>query len=318
MPLALQTPVDSPFGARSTAMEVVRGHDLSGKRALVTGGYSGIGLETTRALAAAGAEVIVPARDREKAGRALAQVEGRIEIADLDLCDQNSVRACADSLAGRFDSLHLLIGNAGIMACPLQRTAEGWELQFATNHLGHFTLFAGLLPLLRRADGARVVALSSLGHLITDVDREDPMFHHRAYDKWVAYGQSKSANAQFAVAVAQRFSGDGIRAYSVHPGGIMTDLQRDLAVEEMRAMGWIDEQGRVPDRFKTPEQGAATSVWAAVSPLLGDRSGAYLEDCNVAVEEEGRTQSGQRAWAVDPDRAEALWVLSERLTGLRV
>lgn len=316
MPLSLQTPVDSPFGYRTTAREVVEGLDLSGRRAIVTGGYSGIGLETVRALAGAGAEVIVPARNRRKAEAAIEEIDTRPLVFDLDLSNLESVKTFAQVIAGDGLPVDLLINNAGIMACPLQRTPRGWEMQFATNHLGHFALFMGLLPALRKAEAPRVVALSSLGHLISDVDIEDPMFERRDYDKWVAYGQSKTANAQFAVGIARRFAGDGIKAYSVHPGGIMTDLQRDLDSEEMRAFGWIDEEGTVDKRFKTPQQGAATTVWAATSPLIEDRSGTYCEDCNVAVPEEGRTQSGVRAHAVDQERADALWVLSERLTGL--
>lgn len=315
MPLDIQTPVDSPFGYRSTAREVVDGLDLSGKRAIVTGGYSGIGLETVRALAEAGAEVIVPARSRHKAEAAMEAIEAHPLVFDLDLSNLEAVKTFAHVIAEDGRPVDLLINNAGIMACPLERTPRGWEMQFATNHLGHFALFAGLLPALKKAEAPRVVALSSLAHMICPVDFDDPMFERRDYEKWTAYGQSKTANALFAAGVAQRFADDGIKAYSVHPGGIMTDLQRDLPQEEMRAMGWIDEEGQVDTRFKTPEQGAATTIWAATSPLIADRSGAYCEDCNIAEPVDERSRSGVRPWAVDPDEADRLWTMSQHLTG---
>lgn len=318
MPLSLQTPVDSPFGYRSTAREVVEGIDLSGKRAIVTGGYSGIGLETTQALASAGAEVIVPGRTLARVEDALRGINGHVEYRTIDLSKQESVRDFANGFMEQFDSLDILINNAGIMACPLQRTPQGWEMQFATNHLGHFALFMHLLPLLKSSPAPRVVALSSLAHQICPVDFDDPMFERRDYEKWTAYGQSKTANALFAAGVARRFTDDGIQAYSVHPGGIMTNLQRDLAQEEMRAMGWVDEQGRIDERFKTAQQGAATTVWAATSSDILERSGAYCEDCEIALPVEERARSGVRPWAVDPDEADRLWMLSERLTGLSV
>lgn len=317
MPLDIQTPVDSPFGARSTAREVVEGLDLSGRLAVITGGYSGIGLETTRALAEAGARIIVPARNPGKAEAALKDVDG-VSIEALDLSDRASVKAFAGRRLEAGTPVDLLINNAGIMATPERRTAEGWEMQFATNHLGHFALFMHLRPLLKTAPSPRVVALSSLAHQFSAVDFDDPMFERREYDKWQAYGQSKTANALFAVGVASRFADDGILAYSVHPGGIMTDLQRDLAQEEMRAMGWIDEEGRLHEQFKTPEQGAATTVWAATSPDIVERSGAYCEDCEIAVPVEERGRSGVRAWAVEDEAADRLWRLSEQLTGLRI
>lgn len=317
MPLDIQTQVASRFGARSTASEVVSGLDLTGRLAVITGGYSGIGLETARALSKAGARIVVPARNPDKARAALEGLSG-VTIEHLDLSDLASVKAFAGGRLEAGTPIDLLICNAGIMATPERRTAEGWEMQFATNHLGHFALFMHVLPLLKASPAPRVVALSSLAHQICPVDFDDLMFERRDYEKWTAYGQSKTANALFAAGIARRFGDDGILAYSVHPGGIMTDLQRDLDQEEMRAMGWIDEEGRLHEQFKTPAQGAATTVWAATSPDIVERSGAYCEDCEIAVPVETRARSGVRAWAVDEEAADRLWRLSEAMTGLRL
>ena len=263
-----QKPIGSGFGARTSAREAVAGRDLSGKTAIVTGGYSGLGLETTRALAEAGATVIVPARTAEKAKAALADMPGHVGQAALDLADPASIDAFAEDFLATGNALDILLNNAAIMAAPLMRDARGYEAQFATNHLGHFQLTARLWPALQKAGGARVVSLSSIGHRRAPVNLEDPSFDRGEYDKWESYGRAKSANSLFAVGLDKRGATHGVRAFAVHPGGIMTDLQRFMPDEEKRAMGWIDDQGRINERFKTTEQGAATSVWCAVSPSL--------------------------------------------------
>jgi NAD(P)-dependent dehydrogenase (short-subunit alcohol dehydrogenase family) len=314
----VQAPLQSGFGHRSTARETLAGRRLDGMTAIVTGGYSGLGLETTRALAEAGATVIVPARSPEKARAALAGI-ARVEQELLDLADPASIDAFARRYIASKRPLQLLINNAAIMACPLTRDARGYEAQFATNHLGHFQLTARLWPALAASAGARVVSLSSIGHRRSGVSLEDPQFERSDYDKWEAYGRAKSANSLFAVGLDARGEAHGVRAFAVHPGGIMTDLQRFMPVEEKRAMGWIDEQGRVNERFKTPEQGAATSVWCATSPSLSGKGGVYCEDCDIAVEQPASAQTftGVRPWAIDPLIADQLWTQSEKLTGVR-
>jgi NAD(P)-dependent dehydrogenase (short-subunit alcohol dehydrogenase family) len=299
----------------------MRDQDLSSKVAVVTGGYSGIGLEITRALLSAGAGVVVLARDHGKAQRALAPLAGA-ELESLDLIDPASIDAFAKRFLGSHDSLHILVNNAGISGNPLTRDARGYESQFAINHLGHFQLTARLWPALLRADGARVVAVSSRGHRAAGVDFDDPNFERRAYDRWVAYGQSKSANALFAVALDAIGEPNGVRAFSVHPGGVITDLVRFMSDEEVRASGFLDERGEPvidPERnMKTPEQGATTPVWCATSPQLDGLGGVYCEDCDVAVAvEEGSPEPrGVRPWATDPELADRLWILSEQLTGV--
>ncbi len=296
-----------------------KGLDLSGRNIVVTGGYSGIGVETVRALAAAGARVTVPARDRAKAETALSPLPGDIEIAEMDLADLGSVRAFAENYAASGRPLHVLINNAGIMACPETRVGPGWEAQFATNHLGHFELARGLAAALRQAEGARVVALSSTAHVISDVHWDDPHFETHDYDKWQAYGQSKTANALFAVALDRREQDKGVRAFAVHPGGILTPLQRHLPKEEMVALGWIDESGELSEQaaqlFKTPEQGAATATWAATSPALEGRGGLYCEDCDVAPLATAASARYQhvRAHAVDAEAAAKLWTMSDAM-----
>jgi NAD(P)-dependent dehydrogenase (short-subunit alcohol dehydrogenase family) len=297
------------------AGEVARDRDLRGAIAVVTGGYAGIGLETTRALAGAGATVVVPARTPEKARAALAALE-RVEIDFLDLADPGSVDAFAARFLASGRPLHLLLNNAGIMATPLHRDSRGFESQLATNHLGHFQLTARLWPALRRARGARVVALSSRGHARAAVDFDDPHFQRRAYDKWLAYGQSKTANALFALALDDRGQTHGVRAFSVHPGAIVTDLMRALSEDETRAaMEGISQRGGT---LKSTEQGAATSVWCATSSQLDGRGGVYCEDVDIAraVPADYPGPGGVRPWAMDPDAAERLWRLSERWTGV--
>ncbi len=310
---AAQEKIGSGFGARSTAREVLDGIDLTGRLALVTGGYSGLGLETTRALAGAGARVVVPARRRAAAQDALAGLEG-VEVDELDLGDLDSVAAFADRFLAPGRALDIVIANAGIMACPETRVGPGWEAQFATNHLGHFALVNRLRPALR--PGARVVAVSSRGHHLSPIRWDDPHFA-TGYDKWQAYGQAKTANVLFAVHLDVLARDAGVRAFALHPGGILTPLQRHLPLEEQVAMGWVDENGvERPERgFKTPEQGAATQVWAATNPRLAGLGGLYLEDCDVAplTSEGGR---GVRDYAVDPEQAARLWTLSAELTSV--
>jgi len=309
-----QKPLHSGFGATTTAREVLTGIDLAGKTAIVTGGYSGVGLETTRALVESGATVIIPARTQEKARSALAGIP-RVEIDTLELIEPDSIDAFANKFLSSKRPLDILINNAGIMAPPLQRDARGYESQFATNHLGHFQLTARLWPALKRAGKARVVSVSSRGIRFGGVDFDDPNFERREYDKWKAYGQSKTANSLFAVALDKRGEADYIRSFAVHPGGIYTDLLRFLPAEELAALE------RSSGALKTPEQGAATSVWCGTSPQLDGKGGVYCLDCDIAplisdyddVEE----LTGVLPRAIDPDLAEKLWKLSEKLTGVK-
>jgi len=316
-----QQPIASPFGARTQAGEVIEGVDLKGRTAIVTGAASGIGVETARALASAGARVVMPVRSRSKGDAVAADIRAStgnqaVEVADMDLEDFASVRAFADAFVGTGAALDLLINNAGIMASPERRIAGGFESQFGTNHLGHMLLTGRLAPALLRGERARVVALTSIGHRRSPIVFEDPNFEHRPYDKWAAYGQAKTANALFAVELNRLLEPQGVTAFAVHPGGIMTGLQRDMTQDEMRAFGWFDDEGRLIDRFKTVAGGASTSVWCATSPLL-DAGGVYCEDCNIAqaVPADDAGFSGVRPWAIDPAQATRLWSLSETLLG---
>lgn len=312
-----QAPLGSGFGLRTTAREALAGASLAGKTVIVTGGYSGLGLETTKALAGAGARVIVGARRPDVARDALQGVEN-VEVAEMDLADLKSVKAFADRFVASGRPLSILINNAAIMASPEMRVGPNWEAQFATNHFGHFALTCGLAPALKAAGGARVVSLSSTGHKLSPVVFDDIHFEARPYDKWRAYGQAKTANALFAVELDRRGAARGIRAFAVHPGGIMTPLQRYLPREEMIAAGWIDANGKVNERFKTTEQGAATSVWCATSPMLAGKGGLYCEDCDVAQLTPAGTSrfSGVDPHAVDPEAARRLWAVSVEATGV--
>jgi NAD(P)-dependent dehydrogenase (short-subunit alcohol dehydrogenase family) len=324
-----QHKIGSGFGRDSTAADVIAGIDLRGKTAIVTGGYSGLGLETVRALVSAGAAVVVPARRPGHAREVLADAgvpagtaAGEASVAALDLADQSSVKEFAASFLGAEGtgrSLDILINNAAIMASPEQRVGPGWESQFATNHLGHFALTNLLWPALTAGSGARVVSLSSTGHKISPVRFDDINFE-TGYNKWAAYGQAKTANALFAVQLDALGKDFGVRAFAVHPGGIMTELQRHLPKEEMIAAGWMDDAGNVDARFKTPAQGAATSVWAATSAALEGMGGVYCEDCDIAEptvagSPEARIR-GVDAHAVDRADAARLWTLSAELTGI--
>jgi NAD(P)-dependent dehydrogenase (short-subunit alcohol dehydrogenase family) len=305
--------ITTPFSRESTAAEVIDGIDLSGKRAIVTGGASGIGVETARALASAGAEVVLAVRNLEAGARTAAEIvdstgNSQIRVSPLDLADQKSVAAFVADWDG---PLHILVNNAGVMASPLARTAEGWEMQFATNHLGHFALATGLHRALAAAGGARVVAVSSAAHLRCPVVFEDIQFNHREYEPWTAYGQSKTANVLFAVEGAKRWADDGITVNALHPGGIRTNLQRHVSEEELSRMRQTTGGSAAPS-WKTVEQGAATSILVATSPLLDGIGGRYFEDCNEAAPHQPGTRTGVAAYALDPEAATRLWVVSEQ------
>lgn len=317
-----QQPLPSGFGRESTPTDVLGDVDLSGKLAVVTGGYSGLGLETTRALAGAGADVVVPARRPEHAADVLADLDespGAVTVAELDLADLDSVAAFSAQMVAAGRPIDILINNAAIMACPETRIGPGWEAQFATNHLGHYALTNGLWPLLAAGGGARVVSLSSTGHKLSPIRWDDVQFES-GYDKWVAYGQAKTANALFAVQLDALGSGAGVRAVAVHPGGIMTELQRHLPKDEMINMGWMDADGNINELFKSPEQGAATSVWAATSPQLDGMGGVYCEDCDISAPTDADSPFarylGVDSHAVDADEAARLWALSADLTAV--
>ena len=309
-----QHPVGSGFDRTTTVDDVLAGVDLTGRTALVTGGYSGIGLVTTRALSAAGASVIVPARRPEAAAEQLAGID-RVETLALDLGDLDSVASCAAEVVASGSTLDILITSAGIMATPETRVGSGWEAQLATNHLGHFALINRLWPVI--SDGARVVSISSRGHHFSGMRWDDVQLEN-GYDKWLAYGQSKTANALFALHLDVQAQSRGVRAFSVHPGAIMTPLLRHLSRDEQIASGTIDEAGRpINPRFKSPEAGAATQVWAATSSQLDGLGGVYLEDCEVAVLwTEDQEFTGVKEWATDPAQAARLWELSASLTGV--
>ncbi|MGC7873337.1 oxidoreductase [Desulfosporosinus sp. SYSU MS00001] len=325
-----QIPMGSGFGAASSTMDVIAGINLHGKNAIVTGGYSGLGLETVRALSAAGATVIVPTRDFERAKNVLEGISN-VEIEPMDLLVPKSIDAFADKFLATGRPLHIQVNSAGIMACPLTRDARGYEAQFATNHLGHFQLTAKLWPALCKANSARVIAVSSLGHRYSPVVFEDPNFEKRDYDRFAAYGQSKTANILFAVELDKRGKQNNVRAFSLHPGSIVgTGLEKYLTQNELITNGILDENGepiRDPSKqLKTISQGAATTVWCATNPELNSMGGLYCENCDIAPlmqEINGTTSMGDatrltgvRPYAIDPVSAEKLWSLSEKLIGL--
>lgn len=316
----MQQPIGSGLGPATTAREALGGVVLDGRTAIVTGGYSGLGLETVRALAHAGARVVVPARAPARAAAALAGIAG-VEVDSLDLMDPSSIDAFAAGFLASGRALDILVNSAGIMATPLARDARGNESQLSTNHLGHFQLTVRLWPALAQAGRARVVSVSSRGHQIAPVDFDDVNFRRRAYDKWQAYGQSKTANVLFAVGLDRRGEPDGIRAFALHPGAVPGALARHLSPGEIAAFGVHDQDGRIivdPERdLKTPEQGAATAVWCATSPQLDGLGGVYCENCEIARIAAGdqRGAPGVKPWAIDPEAAERLWQMSERMTG---
>jgi NAD(P)-dependent dehydrogenase (short-subunit alcohol dehydrogenase family) len=313
------------FGAESTTDEVLEGVDLSGQRILVTGVSAGLGVETARVLAAHGAQVVGAARDLDKARRATAEVRaqaangGALELIELDLASLASVRDCADALVAAGQPFDLVIANAGVMACPKGTTADGFETQFGTNHLGHFVLVNRIASLFK--PGARLVNLSSAGHRYSDVDLEDPNFDHTPYAEFVAYGRSKTANILFAVEFDRRHKPRGVRATAIHPGVIQTELARHMtaAVRQQMAASSGAAPGAAPAlRFKTIPQGAATSVWSGIVAQADLVGGRYCEDCHVAELAEGvEVRNGVRAYALDPDHAKALWAKSEAMVGER-
>src|SRR6266478_3152028 len=318
------------FGATSTTEDVLSGVNLKGKRILVTGVSAGLGVETARSLVAHGAQVVGAARDLNKATAATQQVRtdaatngGRFELIELDLANLKSVRACADELLAKGQPFDVVIANAGVMATPFGHTADGFETQFGTNHLGHFVLVNRIAPLLRK--GGRLINLASAGHRFSKVDLEDPNFVRTPYEPFVAYGRSKTANILFAVAFDRRHRGNGIRAAAVHPGGIQTELDRHLdAVHVQKTIEQMNKQlaseGKAPFQLKTIPQGAATSVWAAVVAPADEVGGQYCENCHVGkiVPDDvaiTAVSEGVRAYAVDPTNAEALWKKSEEMVG---
>jgi NAD(P)-dependent dehydrogenase (short-subunit alcohol dehydrogenase family) len=309
--MTTSSPISTQFTAESTAAEVLDGIDLTGRRVIVTGGASGIGIETARALAGAGAEVTLAVRNLEAGQRTADDIiattgNKRVLVATLDLANQASIASFAAAWEG---PLHILVNNAGIMAAPLTRTPEGWELQFATNHLGHFALTQGLHGALEAAEGARVVSVSSTAHLRSPVVFDDIHFQQREYEPWAAYGQSKTANVLFAVEATRRWAVDGITVNAVMPGGIRTNLQRYVTDEDLARLR-AQSGGPTAVTWKTPGQGAATSVLVAASPLLDGVSGGYFEDCNEAGLNEPGTRRGVAAYALDPEAAARLWQVS--------
>jgi NAD(P)-dependent dehydrogenase (short-subunit alcohol dehydrogenase family) len=332
--ITAQAPIGSGFTAASTAAEVLDGVKLRGTAAVVTGGASGLGIETARALAVAGATVVVPARNVVAAGARLAGIDG-VQIEYLDFLEPASIDAFAERFLTRYPSLQILINGAGVMGLPLTRDDRGYELHFATNHLGHFHLTARLWPALVRAEGARVVSVSSSGHRHSPVHFDDLHYQHRGYEPMTAYGQSKTGNILFALALDERGRGLGVRAFSLHPGNAYTPLARHFDTAQLQAIGVLDAAGRPvvdpADNKKSVEQGAATAVWCATSPLLDGAGGVYCEDCDIApvASAEQAAVAGQAGprlttagfagvlpYAVDPDSAERLWAASARLAGV--
>ena len=309
------------FNRETTAEEVVDGLDLSGQVFMITGTTSGLGEESARVLAGRGARVVMLARDPEKNDEAAERIRSSVPDAELsthqmDLADLASVASFAADAADHYNRIDVLMNNAGVMCCPFGHTADGFEMQFGTNHLGHFALTARLLPLLRRADQPRVVTLSSGGHRISDIDLDDPNFEHTDYDPWVSYGRSKTANVHFAAELARRF-GDELVSVSVHPGAIPTKLGRHMTkemIEGMRARAKASSSSGQGLQYKTLESGAATQVWGATAPEMADHNGKYLADCNVA--EPGSGETGYAPHIYNPATEAALWELSERLVGL--
>ena len=296
----------------------MKGIDLTGRTAIVTGGYSGSGTAVIRGLSEARATVVVSARRPDQARKEIGDV-ARVEISELDLADLGSVERFAGEFLATDRGIDMLINNAAVMANELTRVGPGWESQFAIDHLGHFALTNRLWPALKRGVGARVVSVSSRGHKFSGI-RWDDLHWAREYDKWQAYGQAKTANVLFAVGLDARGRDAGVRAFAVYPGGVRTALQRHLTHQEMRDLGWYDDRGNLAPLFKTPEQGAAGEAWAATSPQLDGMGGVYIERCDIAEIADPGTDQGKQEGvnpdAIDPAQAERLWTVSAQLTGI--
>jgi len=307
------------YGADTTTDEILEGIDLTDRRIVITGASSGLGEESARALAARGAQVTMLARDPEKnaaaADRIRAQVpDARLELGTVDLADFDSIRAFAGDYLADHDRIDVLMNNAGVMACPLGQTADGFEMQFGTNHLGHFLMTGLIAPALLKGAPARVVSLSSRGHQFSPVVFDDIPFERRAYDKWLGYGQAKTANVLLAVELERRLGDRDVHAYAVHPGVIATDLARHLVPEDYEMMRKRAPGGQL--KLKSVEAGAATSVYAATAPELEGCGALYLEDCHVAqVEDADDARHGVRSYALDPGAAARLWSISEEMVG---
>ena len=317
-----QTPTKSGFHSKTNADEITNGIDLNEKIAIVTGGYSGIGLETTRELVASGAKVIIPAKRTEVAVQNLEGIVSKENIVEMDLGNLNSVKKFTEDFKESFGKLDLLINNAGIMACPETRIGNGWESQFAVNHIGHFLLTKELMDTMAENDSARFISLSSSAHSLTGILWDDIHFQNNPYDKWMAYGQSKTASSLIAIEFHRRMVDKGVSGFSVHPGGILTPLQRHLQKEEMVALGWMDENGSPSEMaknfFKTTSQGASTTLWCATSSSLNGIGGVFCEDCDIAkrkneVDESLQRYFGVADWAVDTEEASKLWDVTEKM-----
>jgi NAD(P)-dependent dehydrogenase (short-subunit alcohol dehydrogenase family) len=312
----------SGFGWATTTDEVLEGKDLSGCTVFITGANSGLGQETARAMASKGAHVIMAGRDQAKLDEAVAAIRADVPSAELDtitvdLGSLESIRASTSRSRQRFAKIDILINNAGVMATPFTHTKDGFEMQFGTNHLGHFALTGELMPLIERGTTKRIVNLSSRGHHMGPVHFDDPNFVHRPYDPWSSYGQSKTANILFTVGLEQHFAVLGIHAYAVHPGGIQTNLGRHMTPEMMEALIARVTTSDSGFAWKTIPQGAATSCWAATAPELEGQGGVYCEDCHVAEVDDVSSKGGVRTYALNPSYAEQLWALSEDATGVK-
>ena len=318
---ALQNPISSGFNSKSTAEEVIKGTDLSGKIAIVTGGNTGIGLETVKTLSKAGATVIVPARDIEKAKRNLAGM-AHVELEELDLANPGSIDAFAEKFLASGRPLHLLINNAGTMWVPLRRDRRGFESQLAVNYLAHFQLTARLWTALKKADGARVVNVSSGGHQFSDFDFEDPNFLQREYETLLGYGQSKTAVNLFSLEFDNRAKEHKVRSYALCPGAVgETELSREAPLDLFQKLGYVDAEGNllpeVKASLKTIPQGAATTIWCATSPFLNDLGGVYCENVEVAnLNSDVSVIGGIKAYSLDEKNAKRVWKMSEEMTGI--